>query len=143
MAKLSYKMPDDFLMQISKLGRRTDEIVPVVLEAGATVVESQVRSNLEASIGSNLKTESRSTGQLLAALGASPARQNADGNYDIKVGFAENRSDGISNAMLAGVLEYGKHNQPAKPFMKPARRQSEKECVEAMRKKFESEVSKL
>lgn len=143
MAKMSYKMPDDFLTKISRLGNRTDEIVPVVLEAGASVVESRVRSNLQSVIGTNLKSNPRSTGQLLGALGTSPAKLNSDGNFDIKVGFAENRTDGVSNAMLAGVLEYGKHNQPAKPFLKPAQRQSEKDCIEAMQRAFESEVSKI
>lgn len=48
MAKATFKMPDDFLMKVSKLADKTDEILPKVLEAGAKVVESKVRSNLSA-----------------------------------------------------------------------------------------------
>ncbi len=44
-----------------------------------------------------------------------------EGNHNIKVGFAEPRSGGGSNAKLANILEYGKHGQPAKPFLKPAK----------------------
>ena len=51
MAKASFKMPEDFLLKISKLGDKTDEILPKVLQAGAEVVEKKVRSNLQASIG--------------------------------------------------------------------------------------------
>ena len=38
MAKATFKMPDEFLMKVSKLEERTDEILPRVLEAGAEVV---------------------------------------------------------------------------------------------------------
>jgi hypothetical protein len=43
--------------------------------------------------------------------------------------------------MIAGVLEYGKHGQPAKPFLKPAKSASKNACIEAMKAKLESEVS--
>ena len=55
MAKCTVKMPEDFLMKISRLGERTDEIIPKVLEAGASVVEDKVRSNLSAVVGKNTK----------------------------------------------------------------------------------------
>ena len=37
MAKLTIKMPDDFLQKVSRLAARTDEIMPRVLETGAEV----------------------------------------------------------------------------------------------------------
>ena len=52
MAKAAWKMPEDFLMKVSRLADKTDEILPKVLEAGAEVVESKVRSHLQAAIGS-------------------------------------------------------------------------------------------
>ena len=94
-------------MKISRLGERTDEIIPKVLEAGAAVVEDKVRSNLSAVVGKNTKEESRSTGQLLRSLGTSKALQDKNGDFNIKVGFAEDRTDGVSNAMLASIIEYG------------------------------------
>ena len=66
-----------------------------------------------------------------------------DGNHNIKVGFAEPRSDGGSNAMLANIIEYGKSGQPAKPFLKPAQTSSRKACTSAMIRKLEEEVEKL
>ena len=50
-AKAMVKMPEEFLIKVSKLAERTDEIVPKVLKAGADVVESQVRENLSGVIG--------------------------------------------------------------------------------------------
>ena len=140
MAKAAFKMPEDFLLKLSRLGEKTDEIIPKVLEAGGEVVEAKVKSNLQAVIGSGTKEESRSTGELLSALGVSSARQDKDGNFNVKVGFSEPRSDGKSNAMIAGVLEYGKSGQSPKPFLKPAKSAIKSACVDAMIAAFEKEV---
>jgi HK97 gp10 family phage protein len=136
-AKVSFKLPDELALQLSKLGERTDEIVPKVLEAGGEVVLAKVRSNLQSALSG------QSTGELVAALGVSPAKLNRNGDFDVKIGFDEPRSDGSSNAMVANTLEYGKHGQPARPFMKPAKSQSQKAAIAAMEAKFEEEVSKL
>jgi HK97 gp10 family phage protein len=143
MAKSSFKMPDDFLLKVSKLSEKTDEIIPKVLEAGGEVVKAKVKSNLQAVIGNNTKLPSRSTGELVKALGVSPAGINRDGDYDVKVGFDEPRSDGESNAKIANIIEYGKSGQPAKPFLKPAKAASRKACIEAMKNKLDEEISKL
>ncbi len=62
--------------------------LPKVLEAGAEVVEDKVRSNLQTVIGSGTKYESRSTGELLRSLGTSPALQDKNGDFNVKVGFS-------------------------------------------------------
>ncbi len=143
MAKAAFKMPEDFLLKLSRLGEKTDEIIPKVLEAGGEIVEAKVKSNLQAVIGSGTKEESRSTGELFLALGVSSARQDKDGNFNVKVGFSEPRSDGKSNAMIAGVLEYGKSGQSPKPFLKPAKSASKSACVDAMIAAFEKEVENI
>jgi HK97 gp10 family phage protein len=142
MAKIELKMPEDFLLKLSRLGDKTDEILPKVLEAGGKVVLAKAKSNLSSVIGRGTKKTSRSTGELENALGLSEARQKRDGSgWDVKVGFAEpRRGKGDSNAKIANIIEYGKHGQPAKPFMKPARTQSRNAAIEAMKEKFEQEV---
>jgi len=142
-AKATMKLPEDFLLKISKLGEKTDEIIPRVLEAGGQVVEAKVKSNLQSIIGRDTQEESRSTGELIKALGVSPALMDKDGNFNVKVGFSEPRLDGKSNAMIAGVLEYGKSGQPPKPFLKPAKSASRKACIEAMKQKLEKEVESI
>ena len=143
MAKVDFKMPEEFLTQISKLGSRFDSVAESVLEAGGEVVLQKVKSNLSSVVGSGTKFDSRSTGELERSLGLTSVRMDKDGNHNIKIGFAEPRSNGDSNAKIANILEYGKHGQPAKPFLKPAKRSSKDACVSAMQKKFEEEVSKL
>ena len=143
MAKLSIKMPEEFLNKVSRLAARTDEIMPRVLEAGAEIIEAKARSNLTSVIGKGTKKESRSTGQLLSALGTSPAKLDKNGNHNVKIGFSEPRNDGDSNAKIANILEYGKAGQPAKPFMKPAVSASRSSCIEAMKTKLEQEVDSI
>ncbi len=143
MAKADIKMPDDFLMRLSRLGKRTDEITGRVLEAGGEVVLESVRSKLASAIGKDTKFESRSTGELESALGVSPVKLDRDGNLNVKVGFAEPRSDGDSNAKIANILEYGKSGQPARPFLKPAKNASKAACIDAMQRRFTEEVDEV
>lgn len=143
MARATFKMPEDFLIKLSRLGDKTDEIIPRVLESGGKVVEERVKSNLQSVIGSDTKEESRATGELISALGVSSARQDRNGNFNVKVGFSEPRKEGKSNAMIASVLEYGKHGQKPKPFMKPAKSASRKACIGAMISTLEKEIEKI
>ncbi len=143
MAKAQMKMPDEFLEKLSSLGEKTDEIAGKVLKAGGEVVLTKVKSALSSSIGNGNKEPSRSTGELQKALGLSPARVNRNGDYDVKIGFAEPRRDGGSNAKIANILEYGKHGQPARPFLAPAKNASKSACIETMKTKILEEIDKL
>jgi hypothetical protein len=133
-------MPDDFLRKVSELEDKTDEIIPRVLEAGGEIALDKVKNNLSGVIGEGTKTESRSTGELVNALGLSPALMDRDGNFNIKVGFSEPRRDGDSNAKIANIIEYGKHGQSPKPFLKPAKTASRSPAIEAMKKKLDEEI---
>ena len=142
MAKADFKLPDEFLTRLSHLGKDTDAVAKKVLEAGGKVVLAKVKSNLSSVIGSGTKYDSHSTGELEQSLGLSPVKLNREGNHDIKIGFSEPRSDGGSNAKIANVLEYGKHGQPAKPFLKPAKSASKAACIRKMEEVLEEEVKK-
>ena len=104
---------------------------------------AKVRSTLSSVVGKDTKIDSRSTGELEKSLGITKARVDRNGNHNIKIGFAEPRSDGDSNAKIANILEYGRHGQPAKPFLKPAKTSSKSACEAAMKQKFEEEIKKL
>lgn len=137
MAKCTCKLPDDLLKKLSRLGSKMDDVSETVLETGGEIVLDKVRNNLQGVLSGE------STGELLGSLGLSKVLLGRDGNHNIKVGFAEPRSDGKSNAMIANIIEYGKHGQPAKPFLKPAKSQSKKACIDAMTQKLEEEIKKL
>ena len=55
MAKVQVKMPEEFLLKLSRLGEKTDEIIPKVLESGGEIVLEKVKSNLKAVVGSGKK----------------------------------------------------------------------------------------
>lgn len=143
MAKVDIKMPDEFLLKVSKLGSDFDPVAEKILKAGGEVIFKRTKSNLSAVIGKGTKHESRSTGELEKALGVTSVRLDRNGNHNIKIGFSEPRPDGESNAKIANILEYGKHGQPAKPFLKPAKSASKSECISVMKSTFEEEVKKI
>lgn len=133
-------MPDEFLERLSRLGGRTDAVAERVLEAGGEVVLAKVKSALSAAVGKGTKYKSRSTGELEGAIGLSPVKQDRDGNHNIKIGFAEPHSGGVTNAQLANMIEYGKSGQAARPFLKPAKSASKAACMEAMQRVLKEEV---
>lgn len=155
MAKCQVKMPEDFLKRVSRLGDKTDEIIEKSLKAGGRVVLDKVRGNLNAVIGKNLKRPKKSSGELADSLGMTPVDVDRKGVHNLKIGFNEPRRNQpkaakgkrsyytLTNAMLANVLEHGKHGQPAKPFLKPAKRSARKPCEDAMRRTLDEEVGKL
>jgi hypothetical protein len=154
MAKIEVKLPAEFTRRLSSLAERTDDVVESVLKAGGEVVLEQVKSNLQSVIGRGTEFPSRSTGELVSSLGMSPVEVGGDGVHNIKVGFNEprrkqyaakgKRSYGAStNAMIANVMEYGRHGQPAKPFLKPAKSASKSACMQAMKNKLEEETGKI
>ena len=140
MAKVQIEMPQKLLSQIEDMGNSLDAAIPKALAAGGKVVLAKMKSNLQAAIGRGTKTKSRSTGKLAASLGVSPAKLDRDGNLDVKVGFSEGRGD-VSNAMLANLLEYGKHGQPPKPFLKLTKSSSRKPCIEEMQRILKEELN--
>ena len=137
MASCKCNLPDDLIKKLSTMGSRIDEISETVLEEGGEIVLDKVRSNLKQVLSGE------STGELLSSLGLTKVRVDKNGDYNIKVGFKEPRSDGKKNAMIANIIEYGKHNQPARPFIKPAKSATKKQCIERMTKKLEEELKKV
>ena len=139
MARVTIEMPTTLMDQLASTAEKTDSAIPKALEAGGKVVFERMQANLRSAIGRNTKHKSRSTGKLLSALGVSPVKVNDGGVYDVKVGFDENRGN-ASNAMLANLLEYGKHGQPPKPFLKQTKSSSRNPCIEAMKSVLKEEL---
>ena len=141
MAKCQVVLPEEFMLKLSRLGKQTDAVAEKVLEVGGEIMLDKIKDNLKSVVG---KAEnSRSTGELVSSLGLSSVKQDRDGNSNIKVGFAEPRSDGGSNAKIANILEYGRSGQNARPFLAPAKKSAKKPCQEAMVRKLEEEIKKL
>lgn len=144
LARTSFKMPDEFLEKLSRLNNKFDEIVPRVLQEGAEPAIKKAKSNLALRIGQGTKEPSQSTGELLASLETSKPEQNNKGDWTLRVGIPTTKdSKGVSNALKAAVIEYGKSGQPPKPWLKPSKRASKKDCIEAMKDALDKEIEKL
>lgn len=144
MARAAVKMPNDFLERISRLNNRFDDIIPRVLEKGAEPVIQKAKTNLAARIGQGTKEPSQSTGELIASLETTKPIQDAKGDWNLRVGVPTTKdSKGVSNALKAAVLEYGKSGQPPKPWLKPTKSAARKVCAEAMEKALDKEIEKL
>lgn len=143
MARVQIKLPNDFIDALDSASSLIDNSAEQVLKAGANIVEPRMRSNLSTAIGSSTKQPSRSTGQLAKALGTAPVKVNSRGDYNVKVGFAENRDDGRANALIANVLEHGRSNQPARPFLAPTRSQTRRAAITAMKQTLAARIQQV
>ena len=143
MAKVTVEFPDDIVQKLASLETRTDAVLEKTLQAGADVVKPLFQTKLASAIGRNTKRKSTSTGQLVSALGVSPVKTADDGSVDIKIGFNEPRQDGKRNAMIAGILEHGTSNQPARPFLSATKSAVKAPATQAMIDAFNREVDGL
>ncbi len=143
MAKVTIEFPDDIVKKLAKLESRTDEVLEKTLKAGADVVKPVFKAKLACAIGRNTKRKSKSTGQLAGALGVSPVKSADDGSVDVKIGFNEPRKDGKRNAMIASILEHGRSNQPARPFVSATKSAVKAPATQAMVDAFNKEVDGL
>ena len=151
MAKMTIKMPDKFLDSLKGIEKNAGTIIDKALDAGAEIIEKAVLEKLRSVIGSGVKASSRSTGELISSLGVSPPDVDAAGVRNVRIGFNEPRRkqskakgkrsyNTATNAMIANTIEYGRHGQPPKPFMKPAKSSSQKQAIEIMKKVVNSEM---
>ena len=143
MAKVTVEFPDDIVQKLASLETRTDAVLEKTLQAGADVVKPVFQTKLASAIARNTKRKSTSTGQLVSALGVSPVKTADDGSVDIKIGFNEPRQDGKRNAMIAGILEHGNSNQPARPFLSATKSAVKAPATQAMIDAFNQEVDDL
>ena len=72
MAKVTMRLPEEF-MKISRLEKKRMKYCPGT-GSGRRGCEAKVKSNLQAVIGKGTQDDSRSTGELLSALGVSTAK---------------------------------------------------------------------
>ena len=145
---------DEFSKALTTLGNRTDEILGKAMTAGAEAALPIVRAELQGAIGGDTKGPSRSTGELVNSLGISPVMVDNNGITNVKIGFSEPRRHQyvakkkrsyytVTNAMIANVLEYGKHGQPPRPWLKRAKTQATKVFRAKAQEIIDKEVEKL
>lgn len=130
------------MKKLERLGTEYDAIVQDMLADGIEPLQKQIESNLKEVIGRGIKSKSRSKGNLIKAVKVTKAYQVANGDWHIKVGIFGYDSDGVPNALKAMVLEHGRSDMAAKPWLKPAISATKKQCVQTMVDTFDKKVNK-
>ena len=138
MAKAQINIPTKFLDALDAAAKSIDEAAREALVDGAKIVEPSMRTNLKTVI-----TPGSGTCQLVASLGTSPVGVTSSGRVNVKVGFSENRADGVSHAKIATILEYGSSRQPARPFLAQTRTQTRAPVIKAMKTVFETRLKEV
>lgn len=144
---MKVNLPDEIYKALEKITENTEKIMTSTLEAGGKVVLGITKTNLSRAV---TNSSGRSTGELVNSLGLSKVIRYPSGIYNIKVGFSEPRrhqNKGSkyeqTNAMIANILEYGKRDQPPRPFIRPTKIAAKKAATEAMISTFDAELSRL
>ena len=136
MGKMTFTLPENTIRKMAALGDKYDGVTKAVLKEGVTPLYDIAKVNLSASIR-------KGTGDLLKSLCTTKPFQDKNNDWSIKIGCAGVDRKGVSNAMKAAVLEYGKSNQPAKPWLKPSVSKAKKACINKIQEVLDLEVSKL
>ena len=154
MARFDYKLPDDLIKQFGRLGqvehvakKMIDESLPILRKAFQTTVEREFSSKgrevtyvkYEGSFGVKYGSY-KQTGALRKSLRISKAKTMRNGGFYGYVHFAGKDEDGVSNALKAITIEYGKKGQAARPFIERIVRYAEPEILDKMQEVFNREV---
>lgn len=139
---MTVKLPEETLKKLNRLGTEYDGIVQKMLVDGIEPLQKQIETNLADVIGRGNKTRSRSKGNLIKAVKVTKAYQVSSGDWHIKVGIYGYDKDGVPNALKAMVLEHGRSDMPAKPWLKPAINATKKDVLKAMSDRLDKEINK-
>ncbi len=123
---------DELIFAFDELSEMPDSVLDGMLEAGAKVVERVTRETGE-SYGVHR------TGATLGAIGHDAPRKTADGKavYIYPKGSTANGPNKTKrNAEVAYINEYGKKNQPPRPFMRDGAERAAGEAVQQEEQKF-------
>lgn len=139
MAGFNFTIPDSLTKMLSENLSRVDEIAPKMLEEAAPIVIEAIK-----------KKAPVSTGKMRDGVKAKKPSKTKNGAHVLPIVFTgsetrktkDGKTTKVPNAVKAAVTEYGKSGQEAKPFIRPAIKETEQKVVEKMQEVFNREVEK-
>lgn len=123
MAKFELELPNDIIKDFEKINKNTDEIFGKMTQAGAEVVESNIRANVPDGI--------RNSKMMRCLKITKVFKTPSDDGINTKVafyGYFENENGKKTPApLVANVFEYGRSNSefPKQPFMRKSFKKSQ------------------
>lgn len=160
MARMAFKAGDEFALKLSRLATGSDEIAKKAIYAGAGIVADKIKANIQ-SLPSDtfrhLAPEEKFSGlpeaakrDLAESFGVTPIKQDADGNWNAKVGFdgygshpTKKYPQGLPNQLLARAVESGSSVRQKKPFVRPAVNATKGKAQAKMGEVIDEEIKKI
>lgn len=149
---------EEYARKLSDLALKSREVGAQALYAGAKILADQIRRNLEAvpTIPNTSAHEEYTNGvpeeqkqALLDSFGITQIRDD-DGYLNLKMGFdgyngikTRMYPKGQPNVMIAASVESGSSVQQKYPFVRPAIKQKEKECIDAIAAVIDKETAQI
>ena len=149
---------EEYARKLSDLALKSRDVGAQALYAGANILADQIRRNLEAvpTIPNTSAHERYTHGvpeeqkqALLDSFGITQIRDD-DGYLNLKMGFdgyngikTRMYPKGQPNVMIAASVESGSSVQQKYPFVRPAIKQKEKECIDAIAAVIDKETAKI
>lgn len=121
---------DDLMMSLSEAAELPDDVAEEMLTAEAEIVE-------DAQIYTGMKMGVHRTGVTLSSIKHGRMQRRNDGGRVMYVYPQGTNERGNRNAEVAFINEFGKHGQPARPFIKTANEEAADPAVEAAAKVYD------
>lgn len=153
MARMTFKAGEDYMLKLSRLNNRCEEITKKAIHKAAGIVTDQIRENLEANLRDPVSAAksgpalsknyyNEPTGALSDSLGITPITKDKDGWWSAKIGFDGYDSRGVPNQLKARVMESGSSTIKKRPFVRPAVQATRAKAVKAMGEVIDEETKK-
>ena len=133
MAKLGVNGLDDLMLSLQEIAEIPDDVAEAMLTAEAKVVEEA-----QIAYGATMLKGPYSTGQTAASIGRTGMKFGEDGVRQMYV-YPQGRNDkGERNATVGFINEYGKRDQPPRPFVATANEAAATPAVEEAAKVYDA-----
>lgn len=141
MATAKFTGMEEYEALLNRSAEAFEEVATAALRAGGAVAATSVSNKLQSVLSE------KATGEIVRALGITPVLQSRSFDYNVHVGFdgyQTTNTQRVAFQLLGRVLESGtKKGREAKPFVKPALRESRTKIMEAMREAAEETLKKI
>lgn len=145
MALAKFIDDDDFMIRLERAATDFPSVAEKVIRAGAAVLAPVMRRRLSGILSAS------ATGQLVAALGITPVKQDRNADYNAHIGFDGYQQPGYGKfpigvpfALIARSFESGAGDwRPKTPFARPAIAEAREAMSAAMTAAAEEEYKKI
>ena len=145
MALAKFIADDDFMIRLERAATDFPSVAEKVIRAGAAVLAPVMRRRLSGILSAS------ATGQLVAALGITPVKQDRNADYNAHIGFDGYQQPGYGKfpigvpfALIARSFESVAGDwRPKTPFARPAMLEAREAMSAAMTAAAEEEYKKI